>query len=136
MTTKPGPVSAGLLRAPSRNTASYKAAALIYETGSKTEADLFSMIDFGARPDLQMATLERALETGWLRRLPDFRIALTDFALEYFETEPEPKYVGQVAGPRSIDVMHRPAYKPPKRLPRDSEPEWSVRVGASFHTKA
>lgn len=122
---------------PYRNSAAYKSGELIYHTGPKTEADLFSAIGFGSRDHIRRQKLDEAIETGWLMRLPGYQLDLTDFARAYFDDEaPETRPMGKVAEPRSINLMNRQAYKPPKRLPRDDEPEWSRRVGTTFFTRA
>lgn len=121
-------------RIPYRNSAAYRAGALIHLTGPKSEADLFSVIGFGSRDGIRRERLEQAFEEGWLRRMPDYLIDLTDFARAHFdEQEPETKLMGKVAEPRSINLLARKPYQPTKRLPRNDEPEWSKRVGATFY---
>jgi hypothetical protein len=62
---------------------------------------------------------------------------VTDFERENFELPKQKnEYVGQVATPRHGNVFERQAYVPPKRFVRDDVPDWSVRTGMSFHTKA
>lgn len=120
-------------RIPKTSSAAYQSAKLIYDTGSKTEAELFDAIDFRNQRNLRLS-VDHAIETGWLRRLPDERLALTDFTLDFFDTEPV-KFVGKAAEPRIVNVMDRKPYSTPKRFVRDDVPAWSVRAGASFFTK-
>lgn len=134
MTTKPGANPSGTPRVPRQSQASYKAAQLLL-SGPMAERELFAAIDFGPKPCLRNEALTRAIDTGWLVRNHDL-IDLTEFAREHFEDAPKPVFVGKAAEPRSINVMDRPAYVPPKRLPRDDEPDWSLRARPSFFTKA
>lgn len=119
---------------PKKSSAAYKVARLIYDTGSKTDAELSAAVESLCLPQVQLS-LEGAIASGWLRRLPDGRVALTDFTVDFFDTEPG-KFVGQVAGPDQINRMNRKPYVQPRRLPRDDEPEWSVRIGTTFYTQA
>jgi hypothetical protein len=125
---------------PNRHSAAYAAGALIYQEGSKPEADLFARVDYGHAPNRRKINLERDIESGWLRRVAGNRIALTDWALTYYENEPaaeEPKFVGRPAAPRQVDVMQRPPiskrFIPNPRGQRDDVPAWSVRETAHFH---
>jgi hypothetical protein len=122
-------------RIPRPSQASYKAAELIHRDGPMMERDLFALIDFGARASNRASALDRAIDAGWLTRSND-RIALTDFAREYLDAKPKERYVGKVAEPRSINMMKRKPYSPPKRIPRDDEPEWSRRGGATVYRVA
>jgi hypothetical protein len=126
--------TSGIPRIPRQSQASYKAAQLLL-SGPMTERDLFAAVDFGQKPSLRNEALTRAIDTGWLVHNGDL-IDLTDFAREHFADAPKAKYVGKVAEPRSVNVMHRPAYVPKKRLPRDDEPDWSLRSGTTFFTVA
>jgi hypothetical protein len=119
---------------PKKSSGSYKAARLIYDTGSKTDAELAGAIHFGSPTNFKLS-LDRAIKTGWLQRLLDGRIALTDFSIDFFDTEPV-KRKGQIAAPRIIDVMNRKPYSTPKRMVRDDVPKWSVRSGVTLFTKA
>lgn len=116
---------------PKKSSGSYRAARLIYDTGSKTEAELIEAVDFGLQRNLR-AAFDYAIKSGWLRILPDGRYALTDATLEYFETEPV-EDVREIVKPSSIDKMARKPYSPPKRLPRDDEPKWSERDVPNFY---
>jgi hypothetical protein len=116
---------------PKKSSGSYKAARLIYDTGSKTEAELGAVIDFGNERNVAIS-LDAAIASGWLRRLPDGRFALTDSALEYFDSEPV-KDVREIVKPRDMNLVQRAAYKPSKRVPRDDEPAWSERAVPNFY---
>jgi hypothetical protein len=127
---------------PKRSSAAYLAGALIYEEGSKIDADLFGRVHFGTKPSVRVANLERDIQSGWLRRLSCGRIALTDRSLQHYEgaqTPPEPKFVGQVAAPRQIDLMNRPPiskrFIPSVRGIRTDIPAWSIKTGAGASCK-
>jgi hypothetical protein len=116
---------------PSPRGALYRASELIYQEGSKTESQLFSAIDFGHKPSVRAKALAEAIGDGWLIRLGDGRIALSTFAVDHFDEiprEPPPKFVGQVAAPRHVDLMNRKPYSPPKRMVRGDVPAWSLRT--------
>lgn len=121
-------------RIPYRNSAAYKAAELLYQTGPKTESDLFSSVGFGYREYIRRGRLREAIDEGWLRHLPDYMVDLTEFARAHFDEQPpEARRMGKVAEPRSINLMDRKPYQPPKRLPRGDEPEWAKRSDVTFH---
>jgi hypothetical protein len=123
--------------APQRDDSAYKAAVLIYSSGtSQMAGSLVARIECDGNQEQRAAALEQAIRTGWLRRLDDGRIALTDFALEHFETAPTRKFVGQVAAPRVVDIMNRKPYKTPARLGRTDAPDCSVRTMPSHYGKA
>lgn len=120
-------------RVPNKAQASYVAAKAMYEDGEpKTEAAFYALADFDPRASNRTEALNRAISTGWLRKLEDGRIALTEFAIEFFDTAdeaPKEKYTGQEAGPRQIDLLNRDPWKSnlnPRGL-RQDVPDWSVR---------
>jgi hypothetical protein len=94
-------------------------------------------VHYGPKPGIREANLERDIQSGWLRRLPCGRIALTDAALAHYENdgpaEPETECPGQIAAPRQIDVMNRPPLSkrhiPSTRGIRPDIPAWSLRAG-------
>jgi len=60
----------------------------------------------------------------------------TNFELDFSEApKPKEKYVGQIAAPRQINMMTRPAYVPPKRVMRADAPDCSVRAWPSHYGK-
>jgi hypothetical protein len=129
----------GASRVPRHTEAVYKAAELIYNDGPKTRAELFRAVDFADRKR-RFEKLARAIHSDWLVELPGALIGITDFAREHFDDDEQstPAYVGQVAGPRDMNLMQRPAYKSqlnPRGF-RDDVPPSSVRSGQSFFTKA
>jgi hypothetical protein len=122
-------------RIPGRDTAPYKAAQYLYEEGPKSERDLLQAVDFGVSYK-ERDNLQRAIRSGWLVTTPDGRIVCSDVALDHFDTRPTvEKYIGTPAGPRIIDVMNRPPYKPAKPLRRADALDCSVRAIPSFYGK-
>jgi hypothetical protein len=107
---------------PPHNSARYKAGELIYREGAKTEVELLAAINFDRRAGYARNNLQSAIEGGWLRQEKSGRIDISHRARVHYEesapaAQPEaPK--GQVAEPRFINLMDRPAYKPAKPFRR------------------
>ena len=118
---------------PKKSSAAYKVAKLIYDTGSKSDAELAESLNSWHLPQVK-ASVDAAIASGWLR-LVSGRYELTGFTRTYFDTEPS-KFVGQVALPNQINLLARKPYVQPRRLPRDDEPEWAQRSGTTFFTQA
>ena len=121
---------------PPSSSAAYRAGSIIHHNGPQTRAALFAEVDFGRFASQQNTRLDNSIDSGWLKELPDGRIDLSANTRDHYEGKiPSPKkpaYVGQVAAPRSMDLMSRPDYKsPPKRVPRADEPVWSRREKVS-----
>jgi hypothetical protein len=122
---------------------SYIAGKAIYETGPKTEQEVFSLGSFGLVPSRRLDALNRAFDTCWLRRTDDGLIDLTDFARNHYAEEAgdaPPAPCPKVAAPRQVNLMHRPPlrreYIPNTRGTRTDIPAWSIRPAPSFQTKA
>ncbi|MCS0808666.1 hypothetical protein NX774_12120 [Massilia agilis] len=116
-----------------RPSAARSAAQLIFAEGPKSREELYSAVDFGDQPAKRTAMLREAVNSGWLEVRTDGKYDLTQIALEMLEQEERPvarKPAGEIALPRSINVMIRQPYVPPKRIARSDEPEWSRRVSA------
>jgi hypothetical protein len=116
---------------PNRRSAPYKAAEYLYHAGPKTEPELFTAVSFGSKPSGRPKILQGAITDGWLNRLPSGLIVCSEVARGHFAGEPESasKYVGQVAEPRSINIMHRKPWKSNlnPRGNRADTPDWSHR---------
>jgi hypothetical protein len=110
-----------------RASAAYKVGEYLHKNGPQTEEQLFAAVRFGTRQGDRARRLQDAIIDGWLTTTPSGLINLTDAARKHFE-QAKPPYVGKVAEPRSINMMERPAWVPPKRIVRDDVPAWSVRV--------
>lgn len=107
----------GQARIPRKYDVIYKAAQYIFEYGPQADVDLFLAIDFGPRA-FYREKLQRAFACQWLVQTPE-GVDITELAREHFAGPmPKTEYVGQMAGPRFVDVMNRPAYVPPRRLVR------------------
>lgn len=121
------------IRLPARNSSAYRAAEHIYKHGAIAPHDLFSVVQFTERLSNRMASLERALGSGFLCEVNGL-VGITEFARDHFRmhsSDQPAKYVGEVVQPRSVDVMNRPALSK-KNIPqwRDSRadiPAWSVK---------
>jgi hypothetical protein len=128
-----GANQSGIPRVPSPDSASGKAGELIYRSGPISEAALFKAVDFGRKPSVRTDRLERAIFGGWLVREGDL-ISISEFAREHFDGEAQAKkYVGEVAGPRHVDLMNSKAYVPERRRVLRDVPDWSKREVPNFH---
>lgn len=132
------------IRTAPRNGTSYAAGQHLHKVGPLTERELFAAVPFGGRNVVAADVLQRALTSGWLVVSADGKIDISSFARAHYDEvagEPAPKYVGQIAAIRQpADVFARPPlskrFMPNPRGTRQDIPAWSVRSGASFHTKA
>lgn len=121
----------------------HKAAQMIYTTGPMPRHELFSKVHFGDRHYLEMHALHRCIKNGWLAVGENGVVNITEAAHKQIEGElarpsaNEPVFMGIKAEPRSVNLLHRPEYKPAKRVVRQDVPDWSKRPdGFSFHTVA
>jgi len=131
------------IRTAPRNGASYAAGHHLHKNGPLTEGELFAAIPFGSRSTPAEDVLQRALTSGWLSLRQDGKIDISSFARAHYDQlagEAE-RPVGQIAAVRTpADVFARPPLSkkhiPNPRGTRLDIPDWSVRTGQSFHTKA
>lgn len=124
----------GHARIPRKYDVIYKAAQYIFEYGPQADVALFQAIDFGPR-EYYREKLRRAFSCQWLVQTPE-GVDITELAREHF-AGPMPKieYVGQMAGPRFVDLMNRPAYVPPRRLVRADALDNSLQAMPSHYGK-
>lgn len=128
-------------RIPKANIAAYKAGAMIYKEGPKTEVELFQAIDFGT-PGNRASKIANAIAGGWLIDIGG-KIGIGEFARKHFageDEEPAPAYVGQVATVREplTPLYSSPPLSAKYRVSskgfRDDVPEYSVREQMRFST--
>ncbi|WP_314435886.1 hypothetical protein [Massilia timonae] len=126
-----------------RGTPAYAAGEYLYKNGATSPRQLFAAVDFGGKSTPPEEALQRSLAYGWLIER-EGKIDISTYARGHFDKlagiEPV-QPVGQIAAVRtSPDVFTRPPlskkYIPNPRGTRQDIPAWSVRTGASFHTKA
>lgn len=118
---------------PARNSTAYQAAIHLCCEGPQTEPALFAAVHFGNRPDVCRERLALAIEDGWLVRVGAL-IDLSDAARAHLNGGPEAeKYVGKVAGPRHVDLLHRKPYVPERRSVLRDVPDFSVRKTPNFY---
>lgn len=126
-------------RIPDPASASYLAARWIYDQGPKTAAELMAAGHFGGRHSNDV-TLQRAISTGWLVNTARGQIACGDLALDHFDGEQKPVWVGEKATGPALNLMTRPPlstrHLPNPRGLRADVPAWSVRGPVSFRTVA
>lgn len=120
---------------PTKSNAHYKAGEYLHAHGPQDERALLDAVSFGFQPAVAKDNLQRAIQIGWLKVLGDGRIDLSREARVHFEGEPV-KPVGQMAGPRIINVMDRKPYVPPKRMVRPDALDNSLAAIPSFYGKA
>lgn len=115
----------------------------LYKNGPATEADICNQVLAGATSDQQGETIQRALRSGWFTVTADGKIDCSASTRAHYDRLAgivKVKPVGQIAAPRTNEVFARPPlskkYIPNSRGSRLDIPAWSVRSGASFHTKA
>lgn len=125
--------------------AGFLAAQYLYQS-SLTEISVISLYDqisFGTKPHRRAERLEECINQGWLARTHVGWVRLGDAGAAFFRTADIPakrEPLGQVATSRASSAYDRPAlsrkYLTNSRGTRDDVPEFSVRVGAHFHTQA
>lgn len=120
---------------PAKHTAAYRAGAYLHANGPKSQTDLLCAIDFGS-PSKARDCLQRAIRSGWLVVTAGDAITLGDLAHAHFTDlgAEEPKYVGQIVPPRSVNLMDRPAYVPERRIVRrDAMDNSLAAMPSKFH---
>lgn len=127
---------------PSPTSAAYLAAALIHRAGPIPRADLLGRITFSDHPHNAGQSLSATIRAGWLAETPE-GVTLSDISRKHFGTQRvKSAYVGLKAAPREplTPLYARPPlsrkFIPSSKGTRDDVPEFSVRVGAHFHTQA
>jgi len=124
------------------NSPAYAAGEYLYKNGPKLARQLFAVVQFGGKNLPDEEALQHVLSYGWLVVRGD-KIDISSHARAHFDAlagiEPV-QPVGQIAAARTSNVFASPGlskkYIPNPRGTRQDIPEWSVRTGASFHTKA
>lgn len=130
------------IRTPYLKSASYRAAAHLYQSGPLSRAELFDQVHFSDSLGIRNPMLERAIRTGWLVETPE-GVTISADAREHFDDRAgvAPKPQGQVAGPRvTMPFQDRPQlsrkYIPNVHGTRNDVPVFSVRDGVRFLTQA
>jgi hypothetical protein len=122
------------------DTITYRAAVAIFDQGAMPVHLLNAHARLGGAPNIVYRNLERAIETGWLEMDRDGIVSVTEIGRrQIMEDREEAKRVliAEPVPPRQVNLLHRPEYKPAKRVVRQDVPDWSKRPdGFSFHTVA
>jgi hypothetical protein len=112
---------------PSAKSGAYAVGEYIYTHGMADVADMRVILK-KTRDESIYSMVETWIARGWFFAEPYGRIVLTRRAKQYFDginpVKPEP---GQVATGPQINMLARPAYKPPKPVRRQDIPAWSGR---------
>lgn len=130
-------------RIASRSTVAYAAGEHLYRQGTMTARQLFAAVDFSGKSTPPEEALQRAMSYGWLLER-DGKIDISPSARAHFDALAGVEVVqpvGQIAAVRTPpDVFARPPlskkYIPNPRGTRLDVPDWSVRAGMAFHTRA
>jgi len=122
------------------DTITYRAAVAIFDLGPMPIHLLNAHARLGGVPNILYRNLERAIETGWLVMDRDGIVNVTEIGRrQIIEDRDEAKRVliAEPVPPRQVNLLHRPAYVPPKRAIRQDVPDWSKRPdGFGFYTVA
>lgn len=125
-------------RMPQKESAAYRAAALIYKVGPLSRDELFAKVHFSDIRKNCSTILRSAVSSGWLIEQSGV-VVLTDISRAYFvelhaqAVEVAPPYIGQVATSRVSSAYDRPLISkrniPNSQGNRDDVPEFSRRNG-------
>lgn len=122
------------------DTITYRAAVAIFDNRAMSLKLLNTFVDLGDTIPKRDRNLARAIETGWLKVNRDGSVDITELARRQINEDREEAtrvLVHEAVPPRQVDLLHRPAYVPPKRAMRHDVPDWSKRPdGFSFYTVA
>ena len=127
-----------------RGSAADIAGLYLHKNGPQTTRALFAIAGFGHKLSEKRRALQTAIRSGWLLENAAGDIDISNFARACYDKlagEKKSAPVGQIAAAREpADVFARPPlskrFIPNPRGSRLDIPDWSVRSGASFHTKA
>lgn len=127
---------------PPRNAARYQAGEIIHRDGSKSEAEILALVNFGGKPTAQRENLQRAIASGWLVSVAGV-VSCGATATAHYQTQTRKAApvvsTGLPVPPRFINLMDRPElsrkYIPSRRGPRADALDNSLAVMPSHFGK-